>query len=76
MKPIFASLAGIGALLAAGTSGAQAPEPLSIFVFGTPSLGAFLPPIIKAQKLDEKNGLVIKFEERTPDAYIAHFISG
>ena len=55
---------------------AQAPEPLSIVVFGAPSLGAFLPPVIKAQKLDEKNGLAIKFEERTPDAYTAQFNSG
>ena len=55
---------------------AQAPEPLCIVVFGAPSLGAFLPPIIKAQKFDEKNGLLIKFEERTPDAYTAQFNSG
>ena len=45
-------------------------------MFGPPSLGAFLPPVIKAQKLDEKNGLAIKFEERTPDAYTAQFNSG
>jgi NitT/TauT family transport system substrate-binding protein len=57
-------------------SRAQAPEPLSIVIFGPPSLGAFLPPVIKAQKLDEKNGLAIKFEERTPDAYTAQFNSG
>ncbi|HXL32789.1 MAG TPA: ABC transporter substrate-binding protein, partial [Bradyrhizobium sp.] len=55
---------------------AQAPEPISIVVFGPPSLGAFLPPVIRAQKLDEKNGLAIKFEERTPDAYTAQFNSG
>jgi NitT/TauT family transport system substrate-binding protein len=55
---------------------AQALEKLSIVVFGAPSLGAFLPPIIKAQKLDEKNGLSISFEERTPDAYTAQFNSG
>jgi NitT/TauT family transport system substrate-binding protein len=76
MNKIIAALAGIGALLSAGASCAQAPEPLSIVVFGAPSLGAFLPPIIKAQKLDEKNGLAIKFEERTPDAYTAQFNSG
>ena len=45
-------------------------------MFGPPSLGAFLPPVIKAQKLDEKNGLSISFEERTPDAYTAQFNSG
>jgi NitT/TauT family transport system substrate-binding protein len=60
----------------ATSSVAQEPEKLSIVVFSPPSLGAFLPPIIKAQKLDEKNGLAIKFEERTPDAYTAQFNSG
>src|SRR6201996_5141072 len=55
---------------------ADEPEKLSIVVFGAPSLGNFLPPIIKAQKLDEKNGLAIKFEERTPEAYTAQFNSG
>jgi NitT/TauT family transport system substrate-binding protein len=55
---------------------AQELPKLTIVVFGAPSLGAFLPPIIKAQKLDEKNGLSIRFEERTPDAYTAQFNSG
>ena len=55
---------------------AEPLDKLSIVVFGPPSLGAFLPPVIKAQKLDEKNGLSIKFEERTPDAYFAQFTSG
>jgi NitT/TauT family transport system substrate-binding protein len=63
-------------LFSSGASWAQAPEPISIVVFGPPSLGAFLPPVIKAQKLDEKNGLAIKFEERTPDAHTAQFNSG
>jgi NitT/TauT family transport system substrate-binding protein len=64
-------------VLAFATSAvAQEPEKLSIVVFGPPSLGAFLPPIIKALKLDETNGLAIKFEERTPDAYSAQFNSG
>ena len=76
MKKLIASLACATALLSAAPSWGQAPEPLSIVVFGPPSLGAFLPPIIKAQKLDEKNGLAIKFEERTPDAYTAQFNSG
>jgi NitT/TauT family transport system substrate-binding protein len=76
MKQSIASLAYAAALLSAAPALAQAPEPLSIVIFGPPSLGAFLPPIIKAQKLDEKNGLAIKFEERTPDAYTAQFNSG
>jgi ABC-type nitrate/sulfonate/bicarbonate transport system substrate-binding protein len=76
MKQIIASLACAVALLSTAPASAQAPEPLSIVIFGPPSLGAFLPPIIKAQKFDEKNGLAIKFEERTPDAYTAQFNSG
>src|SRR5262244_1503247 len=55
---------------------AQAPDKLSIVVFGAPSLGAFLPPVIKARKLDAANRLDIDFAERTPDAYTAQFNSG
>jgi ABC-type nitrate/sulfonate/bicarbonate transport system substrate-binding protein len=58
------------------SASAEELQKLSIVIFGPPSLGAFLPPIIKAQKLDEKNGLSISFEERTPDAYTAQFNSG
>ena len=76
MNRVLACLACAGVLLSSGLARAQAPEPITIVVFGTPSLGAFLPPVIKAQKLDEKNGLAIKFEERTPDAYTAQFNSG
>ena len=55
---------------------AQALEKLTIVIFSPPSLGALLPPVIKAQKLDEKNGLDITFQERTPDAYATQFNSG
>ena len=76
MKTFLTSIACVFTLVATSPSYAQAPEPISIVVFGAPSLGALLPPVIKAQKLDEKNGLAIKFEERTPDAYTAQFNSG
>ncbi len=70
----------LGMLMAAAmlssAASAEEPQKLSIVIFGPPSLGAFLPPVIKAQKLDEKNGLSISFEERTPDAYTAQFNSG
>lgn len=55
---------------------AQALEKLTIVIFTPPSLGALLPPVIKAQKLDEKNGLDITFQERPPDAYTTQFNSG
>jgi NitT/TauT family transport system substrate-binding protein len=76
MKKILICVSCVAALLGAQPSRAEAPAPVSIVVFGPPSLGAFLPPVIKAQKLDEKNGLAITFEERTPDAYTAQFNSG
>ncbi|MET0705376.1 MAG: ABC transporter substrate-binding protein [Tardiphaga sp.] len=76
MKTLLTSLACASTLFVAAPSYAQAPEPLTIVVFGAPSLGAFLPPVIKAQKFDEKHGLAIKFDERTPDAYSAQFNSG
>ena len=57
-------------------AGAQAPAKITIVVFGFPSLGAFMPPVIKAKKLDEANGLDIEFVERTPDAYTTQFNSG
>src|SRR5499425_2847622 len=55
---------------------AQALEKVSIVIFSPPSLGAFMPPVIKAKKLDQANGLDITFQERTPDAYQAQFNSG
>src|SRR4051812_10522227 len=55
---------------------AQKLDKVTIVIFGAPSLGAFLPPVIKARKLDEANGLDINFQERTPDAYATQFNSG
>src|ERR1700750_1934613 len=73
------ALAGLAAVaLTLGGSGAQAQglDKLDIVVFSAPSLGAFMPPVIKAKKLDQANGLDITFHERTPDAYQAQFNSG
>jgi NitT/TauT family transport system substrate-binding protein len=71
-----AAVLALGLFAFAQGATAQQLDKISIVVFGPPSLGAFLPPVIKAQKLDEKNGLAITFEERTPDAYTAQFNSG
>ena len=61
---------------AAAPCQAQTLEKISIVIFSAPSLGAFMPPVIKARKLDQANGLDISFQERTPDAYTAQFNSG
>ena len=72
---IFISLL-VAACALAAPAAAQAPDKLSIVVFGAPSLGAFMPPVIKAKKFDAANRLDIDFAERTPDAYAAQFNSG
>jgi NitT/TauT family transport system substrate-binding protein len=51
-------------------------EKIDMVVFGQPSLGGFLTPVIKSRKLDIKNGIDITFVERTPDAYVKQFNSG
>ena len=66
-----------GAFIALSAADARAQaQKLDILIFSPPSLGAFMPPIIKAQKLDQANGLDISFHERTPDAYTTQFNSG
>jgi ABC-type nitrate/sulfonate/bicarbonate transport system substrate-binding protein len=71
------ALAALGLLaLQPSPAAAQAPAKITIVVFGFPSLGAFMPPVIKAKKLDEANGLDITFEERPPTAYTTQFNSG
>lgn len=63
-------------LAAPKPAAAQAPVPLKIVVFGFPSLGAFMPPVIKEKKFDIANGLDITFDERPPTAYTTQFNSG
>lgn len=81
MKPHFSRWIGLAtvaalALDASHGAGAQALTKLDVLVFSPPSLSAFLPPIIKAQKFDQANGLDLSFPERTPDAYSTQFNSG
>jgi NitT/TauT family transport system substrate-binding protein len=68
--------AALALALSASPSHSQTLDKLSIVIFSAPSLGAFMPPVIKARKLDQANGLDISFQERTPDAYTAQFNSG
>jgi NitT/TauT family transport system substrate-binding protein len=80
MKPanaIWAAICAV-AMLASGSGPVAAQElaKVTMVVFEPPSLGAFLPPIIKAQKLDAKNGLDMTFVSRTPDAYLVQFNTG
>jgi len=77
MRSTGCALAALGCLaLSPAPAAAQAPAKVTIVVFGFPSLGAFMPPVIKAQKLDAANGLDITFVERPPTAYTTQFNSG
>ena len=67
----FVNLLAIGLALSAmafgvGRAHAQPLTKLSIVVFSPPSLGAFMPPVIKARKLDAANGLDISVQWSTP----------
>jgi NitT/TauT family transport system substrate-binding protein len=77
---LMASAAALSLSLAMSPALAQtaaaAPAKIDMVVFGQPSLGAFLTPVIKQRKLDIKHGIDFNFVERTPDAYIAQFNSG
>src|SRR5258708_21354027 len=73
---VSCAIVALAIALAAAPSHAQSLDKLAIVIFSAPSLGAFMPPVIKAKKLDQANGLDISFQERTPDAYTAQFNSG
>jgi ABC-type nitrate/sulfonate/bicarbonate transport system substrate-binding protein len=80
LKQILRSLAvaglGAAALALPGAAQAQTPEKVQIVIFSFPSLGAFMPPVIKAKKMDIAHGIDIDFVERPPDAYTTQFNSG
>ena len=78
MKKLLTTLGAtvVLALAALNPAAAQAPAKVTIVVFGFPSLGAFMPPVIKARKIDAAHGLDIEFVERPPDAYTTQFNSG
>jgi ABC-type nitrate/sulfonate/bicarbonate transport system substrate-binding protein len=65
-----------GSVLTSGQAFAQQLEKVPMLIFGPPSLGAFLPPVIKARKFDAKHGMDIVFTERPPDAYLVQFNTG
>ncbi|MCL5677049.1 MAG: ABC transporter substrate-binding protein [Firmicutes bacterium] len=57
----------------------SAPEKLpqvEIVTFAPPSLGYFLPPVIKAKGFDTKNGIDLKFVQRPTTAYNTEFATG
>ena len=77
MRWTIGAIAAVSLAVLNSTPGAaQTPAKVTIVIFGFPSLGAFMPPVIKARKLDAAHGLDIDFVERPPDAYTTQFNSG
>ncbi|TDD66088.1 hypothetical protein E1293_39530 [Actinomadura darangshiensis] len=72
--------------LAFTAAGCGSPETLTVasdgrrtvrvLTFQAPSLGAFLPAVIKARRIDAAHGLRIAFSYSTPDKYNTEFASG
>lgn len=61
----------------AGSGGGKSTgSTVRIVAFKAPSLGAFLPAVIEARKLDAKHGIDMQFTYTTPDNYNAEFAAG
>lgn len=75
LTALVLALAGCGG----GTSAPAAPKGTVSITIGAnapPSLGSFLPPIIKDQKFDNKHGLDLHFTYSANDAYNLSYTSG
>lgn len=64
----------LAATLPVNTAGAA--ETIEVPTLPVPSLGYFLPPVIKAQRLDEANGLDLKFIQKQAATYRTDFAAG
>jgi len=76
LRILLGAALSVGFSMTSSLATAQALPKIEMVVFGQPSLGAFLNPVIKQRKIDAKHGIDLNFVERTPDAYIAQFNSG
>jgi len=62
-------------MFSVGTAYAD-PVKLTIPTLPAPSLGAFMGPVIKAQKFDEQNGLDLTFQQKPTATYRTDFAAG
>jgi len=81
MRPRIAGVVAISCLMLTacggqGSSNGSALESLTLPTLDNPSLGAFLAPIIKQQKLDQNHGLDLKFVQKPAGTYRTDFASG
>jgi len=69
MKKILFGLAGFATVLSLSPAHAQTPVSAVDRRIRPPSLGAFLPPVIKAQSSTRSTASPSSSRKRTPDAY-------
>ena len=72
-------LAAYGVASPVGPALAQPAKPLptiTVSAFNPPSLGAFIPPIIKARGLDKANGFTLEMAYKPSDTYQVDYASG
>ena len=75
----IALLAAALAVTACAPAFAQSARPLptiTVSAFNPPSLGAYMPPIIKARGLDKANGFTLEMAYKPSDTYQVDFASG
>lgn len=58
------------------TVGKDGRMTVRVLAFQAPSLGAFLPAVIKGHRIDAAHGLTVAFSYSTPDNYNTEFASG
>jgi len=65
-------------VLGAWSSGAlaQGPPAIRVSAFNPPSLGSYIPPIIKARGLDRAHGFTLEMAYKPSDTYQVDFASG
>ena len=55
---------------------AQSPPTIKVSAFNPPSLGSYIPPIIKARGLDRAHGFTLEMAYKPSDTYQVDFASG
>ncbi len=76
---MVALIAAAVVVLVSAQAFAQPAKPLptiTVSAFNAPSLGAFIPPIIKARGLDKANGFTLEMAYKPSDTYQVDYASG
>lgn len=73
---LAAALPGCGAAPVEAERTADGRARIDVLMFRAPSLGAFLPAVMKDRGIDADNGLDITFVPTTPDNYNTEFATG